>query len=264
MESSNTDAYKPEEMILRVENASIVKGNRDSATTFGLAVLAGSFIALGALFYTFVVHDSELSYSLTRLLGGLVFSLGLILVIVSGAELFTGNNLLVMAWADRKITLGQLLANWGVVFVGNFVGALSIVFLVWLSGHWHINQGMLGEKVVAIAVSKANLSWQDAFFRGVLCNILVCLAVWLCFACRSVTDKILVILFPITAFVCLGFEHSVANMYFLPAGMLAGAGPSISASAMNLIAVTLGNIVGGGGCVALVYWFIYLRPRKQS
>lgn len=276
------DAYTPAEMALRVEKAGVGKVALDSATMFALAVLAGAFIALGAIFYTFVVHDASLSLVASKLLGGLVFCLGLILVVIAGAELFTGNNLIVMACVDGKVTTGQLLRNWGIVFTGNFVGALIMVLLIYLSGHWATDE--LVTTAIMIANKKVNLSFSEALVRGILCNVLVCLAVWLCFAGHSVTDKILAILFPITAFVALGFEHSVANMYFIPAGLvlvndlsiapvvtqLSGAGVELGQLTIkgfllnNLLPVTIGNMIGGGLFVGTVYWFIYLRRHESK
>ena len=269
------DAYAPAQMAARVEKVGITKGNLNFLSTFVLAVLAGSFIAFGAALFTYVIHDSPLSAGLTKLIGGVVFCLGLVLVIVAGAELFTGNSLLVMAYVSRKITLKQLLRNWGIVFVGNLVGSLAIVALVWQTGQWTSGSSAVGAKVVAIANGKVNLTIAQALSRGILCNILVCLAVWLCFSGRSVTDKILAIIFPITAFVALGFEHSIANMYFIPAGLVAmkdpgavaalGAGTNLTNLTVsgfllrNLLPVTIGNIIGGGLFVGAVYWFVYLR-----
>ena len=198
---------------------------------------------------------------------------------VAGAELFTGNNLIVMAFVSHKITLRQLILNWGVVFIGNLFGALGVVLLIFLSGHWFERGGAVGQAALAIADHKVNLGFMQAIVLGILCNILVCLAVWLCYSARSVTDKILAVLFPITAFVALGFEHSVANMYLIPAGLvlkhssdmanhvetLAVAGQDLSALTLpgfllnNLLPVTIGNIIGGGLFVAAVYWFVYLR-----
>ena len=274
MENFSIDAYTPKEIAQRIEKVSISKSTLDPLRVFALSLLAGAFIAFAAVFYTIVIHDSTLSSGITRLLGGLVFCLGLILVIVAGAELFTGNNLLVMAFVDKKITLKQLMLNWGIVFFGNLIGSLGIVFLIYLSDQWLMNGGALGAKAVIIANSKVNLEFVPAFARGILCNALVCMAVWMCFACHSVTDKVLTILFPITGFVAMGFEHSVANMYFIPAGILAQMNPDImqvvgsSANVSNLdlmgfmhnmLPVTLGNIVGGSVFVGMVYWFIYLR-----
>jgi formate transporter len=279
MESFEIDAYAPAQMAARVEKAGIIKGNLDFISTFTLAVLAGAFIAFGAVLYTYVIHDSQLSLGLTKLIGGLVFCLGLILVIIAGAELFTGNNLIVMAYVSRKVTLEQLLRNWIIVFVGNLVGSLGIVFLIWLSRQWTSTDSAVGVKALMIANGKVNLAFWQAFSKGILCNILVCLAVWLCFSGRSVTDKILAIIFPITAFVALGFEHSVANMYFIPAGLLIKQSPQVLEAAQNalgqapdlsrltipgflihnLLPVSIGNIIGGGFLVAVIYWFVYLR-----
>ena len=279
MEKLDIDAYAPAQMAARVEEAGIVKGNLDATSTFTLAVLAGAFIAFGAVLYTYVIHDSPLSIGLTKLVGGLVFCLGLILVIVAGAELFTGNSLIVMAYVSRKITLRQLLRNWVIVFAGNLVGSLGIVFLIWLSGQWSARNSAVGVEALIIANDKVSLGFWQALSRGILCNILVCLAVWLCFSGRSVTDKILAIIFPITAFVALGFEHSIANMYFVPAGLLIKQSPEALAAAQNvlgqtpdlsrlsiagfivnnLLPVTLGNIIGGGFLVGAIYWFVYLR-----
>jgi formate/nitrite transporter len=206
---------------------------------------------------------APLSFGLSRLLGGMTFSLGLVLVVVGGAELFTGNNLIAMAWAAGKVTTGQVLRNWLWVYLGNLLGALGTVVLVLLAGVNGLADGAVGETAVRIARAKVSLDPVAAFARGVLCNVLVCLAVWLCMGARGVADKILAILFPITAFVACGFEHSIANMYFLPVGLAltsGGAAPiSLGDVITNLELVTLGNILGGTVLVALVYWFVYLR-----
>jgi len=199
MDDFNIDAYSPAQMAERVENAGVCKTRQCTLTIFALAMLAGAFIALGAVFYTFVVQQPIISTGLTLLLGGLVFCLGLILVIVAGAELFTGNNLVIMAYADHRITLKQLAVNWGVVYIGNLIGALIIVFLVYFSGHW--SGSGAGAKALMIANHKVNLAFHEALVRGILCNVLVCLAVWLCFAARRVSGKILAIVFPIGGFV---------------------------------------------------------------
>jgi formate/nitrite transporter len=274
METSSVDAYSPKQIAARIEDLGTVKSQGDPLRVFALAILAGAFIALGAMFYTLVTYDATgFPAGVMRLLGGLVFSLGLILVIVAGAELFTGNNLIVMAYVDGKVSLSQLLRNWLIVFTGNFLGALGIVFLVSVSGHWHIGSDALAHKALLIANAKVNLTWLEAFSRGVLCNILVCLAVWLCFAGRTVVDKILAIIFPVSAFVAMGFEHCVANMFFIPAGLIIKqmGGMEVSSAlnldnlttiefiTSNLIPVTLGNIIGGSVFVGLFYWFIYLR-----
>jgi formate/nitrite transporter len=254
------DAYAPAEIAARVERAGIGKARLPAMSLLALAMLAGAFIAFGAMLYTLVVTGSDLGFGLTRLIGGIAFSLGLILVIVGGAELFTGNALIVMAAASRQVSVAALLRNWGIVYVGNFVGSLGAVILVYLSGTLALEAGAVGGTAREIAQAKLALPADQAFFRGVLCNALVCLAVWLCFSARDVAGKVLAIVWPISAFVALGFEHSVANMYLIPIGMLAGAAPDVIGFAHNLFWVTLGNIVGGAGGVALVYWTIYLRP----
>ena len=279
MKNFDIDAYTPAQMAARVEKAGIVKGNLDFLSMFTLSIVAGAFIAFGAILYTYVIHDSSLSLGLTKLLGGLVFCLGLILVIVAGAELFTGNNLIVMAYVSRKISLQRLLRNWTIVFCGNLAGSLAMVFLVSQSGQWTEAGASVGVKALMIANGKVNLTFVQALSRGILCNVLVCLAVWLCFSGRSVTDKVLAIIFPITAFVALGFEHSVANMYFVPAGLVLKQNPQVLSAAgkmlgqvpglsrltipgfliRNLLPVTLGNIIGGGFLVGIIYWFVYLR-----
>ncbi|NQV56166.1 MAG: formate/nitrite transporter family protein, partial [Rhodospirillales bacterium] len=183
-------------------------------------------------------------------------------VVVGGGELFTGNNLVVMAWADKQTTTKKLLRNWVLVYFGNFVGAAAMAVMIHLSGVFAAADGAVAGAAIRIAEAKIALPFMEAFFRGILCNALVCLAVWLCFAAHSVSGKILSIIFPISAFVALGFEHSVANMYFIPVGYLLGAdGVTIGSFAANLVPVTLGNIVGGSAFVALVYWVIYLRGK---
>lgn len=256
------DDYGPAEMAQRVEAAGVAKATRETLPTLVLAVLAGAFIALGAVFYTVVITSSGLGFGPERLLGGVAFSLGLILVIVGGAELFTGNCLIVFAWADRKITGAQLMRNWALVYAGNFVGATATAIMIYASGIFDLNGGAVGATAARIAEAKMALAPMEAFFRGILCNVLVCLAVWLCLSARSVVSKVVAIIFPITAFVALGFEHSVANMYILPAGWLAGASTvTLGGYASNLMIVTAGNIIGGGVLVALVYWIVYRQPR---
>jgi len=255
------DAYSPPQIAARVRDLGVAKLRQEASRTFALAVLAGAFIGLGALLYTVVITGSTLVFGATRLLGGVGFSLGLILVVIAGAELFTGNNLVTMAWASRLVTLRELLRSWAIVYVGNLVGALATVALV-VAGRVHeFADGAIGETVRAIAAQKLALGASQAFALGVLCNALVCLAVWLSLASGSVTDKVLAIVFPIAAFVAIGFEHSVANMFLLP-WALALEGPdqaSIVSAVSNILVVTLGNVVGGTLLVAGVYWTIYLR-----
>jgi formate transporter len=258
------DAYQPKEIAARLENAGMTKAGAGALQLFVLALLAGAFIAFGAMLFTVTITGSELGLGPTRLLGGLAFCLGLILVVVGGAELFTGNALIVMAWADGKVSLKALLRNWGIVFVGNAVGALGAAVMMHGSATLQIGGGAVGETATAIALGKLALDPVPAFLRGILCNALVCLAVWLCFAARSVSGKILAILFPITAFVAVGFEHSIANLYLIPIGMLhAGKWDTVGLIG-NLVPVTLGNIVGGGVFVALVYYLVYLRPSRDE
>lgn len=259
------DAYAPPQIASLVEAAGVRKVSMPLLSILALGVLAGAFIAFGGMFFTLVVTESGLGFGPERLLGGLAFSLGLILVVVGGAELFTGNNLIVMAWADNKVSTGQLLGNWALVYIANFAGALGTAVIVHYSGILELGGGAVARTASNIAIAKAELSFTEAFCRGLLCNALVCLAVWLCFAAHHVSGKILAIVFPISAFVALGFEHSVANMYLIPAGLLAGAsGIGIGEFFGNLLPVTLGNIVGGSGFVALVYWIVYLRPKADS
>ena len=214
--------------------------------------------------------DAEVSFAVARLLGGLVFSLGLALVLVGGAELFTGNNLIVMAWASGRVSMARMLRNWAIVYLGNLVGALGLVVLVVLSRHLEMNNGRLAQAVIDTANAKIRPDLVTLFFKGVLCNVLVCMAVWLAYAGRSVTDKIVGLVLPISAFVAAGFEHCIANLYFLPLAWVivhTGVAPAtIDVSAItvagivhNLVPVTLGNIVGGAGLVGFVYWAIYRK-----
>lgn len=250
----------PARIAVLVEQVGVAKVSLPAYKMLTLAFLAGAFIAFGAMFYTVTVTGSELGLGPTRLLGGMAFSLGLVLIVLGGAELFTGNALITLAWADRKVTTSQLLTNWCLVYIGNLAGALSMALMAHWSGALEIGGGGVAASAGAIAQAKAALPFAQAFLRGVLCNTLVCLAVWLCFAARTVPGKVYAIVFPISAFVALGFEHSVANMYLIPVGVLAGAeGVSLADIAHNLFAVTLGNIVGGAGLVSLVYWLVYLR-----
>ena len=257
------DAYTPAEMTKHVESIGVTKAKLPNVKLLVLAILAGALIAFGGMFYTLVITKSGLGFGPERLLGGIAFSLGLILVVVGGAELFTGNNLIVMAWADRKITTVQLLRNWFFVYLGNFVGALATALIVSWSVLFELGNGAVAETAIRIAEAKVNLSFDQAFIKGVLCNVLVCLALWLCFAAHTVASKILAIVFPVSAFVALGFEHSVANMYLIPVGMLAGATQvTVMGFFENLAFVTLGNIVGGSVLVALVYWLAYVKFDK--
>jgi formate transporter FocA len=276
----SVDALLPRAMAEKAEEVGVKKAAMDCVRLLALAVLAGAFIALGAVFSTTVAAGAStaLPYGLVRLLTGVVFSLGLILVIVGGAELFTGNNLIVMAWANRRVSTARLLRNWVIVYFGNFVGAFSTAGLVYLSGQYAFGNGSVGATALATANAKTGLGFGQAVVLGVLCNGLVCLAVWLSYSGRTTTDKILAIVPPIAAFVAAGFEHSVANMYFIPVGLFIKAGapepfwsaigktagdyPDLTWGGLflnNLLPVSLGNIIGGAVLVGAVYWFVYLR-----
>ena len=275
---SGLDALPPPAMARRAEQVGEAKASLPTLTILALSVLAGAFIALGAIFATTVMSNGDtFAYGVNRLLGGLTFSLGLILVVVAGAELFTGNNLIVMAWASRRVSTGRLLGNWALVWVGNFAGAIATAGIMYFTRQYTFGHGAVGETALTIANTKTGLGWGQAFALGIFCNALVCLAVWLSYGARTVTDKILAIVFPISAFVASGFEHSVANMYFISIGLfvkhdqawltsLGSSAPDTSNITWanflwgNLVPVTLGNVVGGGLMVGLVYWFIYLRP----
>jgi formate/nitrite transporter len=285
------DALLPPDMAVKAETIGVKKANMAAGKLFLLAILAGAFIALGAIFATtvsagtitikdafgFVTASSALPYGITRLVAGVTFTLGLILVVVGGAELFTGNNLIIMAYMSRKISLGQLLRNWGIVYVGNFVGSILTALIMFATDQYMQGNGAVGLNALNMANAKTGLTFLPALASGVMCNALVCLAVWLVYSAHSTTDKILAIIPPISAFVAAGFEHSVANMYFIPIGLFIKAWGSASffqsigksASdfsnltwgnfAGNLIPVTIGNIIGGAVMVGIVYWIIYLR-----
>lgn len=264
--SYTADAHQPRDIARMVERLGVTKARTDSVTLGALAVLAGAFVSLGALFFTVVVTGSSLGFGVTRVLGGVSFCLGLVLVVVAGAELFTGNNLLAMAWASRLIGTRDVLRNWLLAYVGNVIGCLGTVLFVAWADVASLGGGAVGETAIQVAGAKASLSLGEAFARGLLCNALVCLAVWLAMGGRSVTDKILAILFPITAFVSIGLEHSIANWFFLPFGLALDTQGSVSVvgAARNLVAVSAGNIVGGTLLVAAVYWVAYLRGAPRS
>lgn len=256
----NHDAYRPAKIAALVESAGVAKAHLPALQMFVLAILAGAFIGFGAVAYTTVMTGVDASYGPARVLGGVVFSLGLILVVIGGAELFTGNALMVMAAVDRKITLRLLLRSWSVVYVGNFFGAAGLAIAFGLSG---LLDGPIGNTAAKIPEAKAALAPLEAFVQGALCNALVCLAIWLSFAARTAAGKVLAILWPISGFVLLGLEHSVANMYFFPQGWLAGSEVTVSDAITNLLWVTLGNIAGGAGGVALAYRFAYLGQTSR-
>ncbi len=254
----DNDAYKPAEIAALIETAGVAKARLPFGQMFTLAVLAGAFIGFGGAAYLMVMTGADPGFGPARLLGGLAFSLGLILCIVGGAELFTGNALMTMAAVDRKITLGQLMRNWVTVYFGNLVGAVALAVAFWLTG---LLQAPFGATAAKIAMAKISMTPMVYLAKGALCNALVCLAVWLTFSSRDTTGKILAILWPISAFVLLGMEHSVANMFLIPLGFLAGADVSAGPALAALFWVTLGNVIGGAGGVALAYRYAYLGKR---
>jgi formate/nitrite transporter len=278
------DALLPAEMASKAADIGVRKAAMGVVPTFVLAILAGAFIALGAAFATTVAAGATglLPFGIVRLVAGVAFSLGLILVIVGGAELFTGNNLLAMAWAAGRISVASIVRNWAIVYAGNLVGAVGTAVLVVVAGQYLFGDGAVGAVALSTAAAKAGLDPLRAFVLGMLCNGLVCLAVWLTYSARTTTDRILAIVPPISAFVAMGFEHSVANMYFIPIGILIrflapgsfwgaiGRGPDdytgLDAAGLigNLVPVTLGNIVGGTVLVAAVYWLVYLRDHGRG
>jgi formate/nitrite transporter len=281
LNTTGIDAPLPPEMALACEAAGAAKANQDMIGLVVLGLLAGAFIAFGALFMTVVMTGSgELPWGVARLLGGLVFSLGLILVIVGGAELFTGDSLMIVACASRRISIGLLLRAWLLVYVGNLAGAITTAALVFLSGQHGFDGGGVGKTALALASAKASLPTIQLFFLAVLCNVLVCLAVWMSFGARSLSDKVMIIIPPITAFVAAGFEHSVANLYFLPyalaikfwagaefwtaIGQSAADYPALTVgnAVRNIVVTTVGNLIGGSLMVGAVYWFVYLRRRR--
>ncbi len=295
MSEIRIDALLPGEMATRAEYLGVRKAEMPALTMFTLAVMAGAFISLGAIFATtvsaggmsvtaadgVVAFNTGLPYGVTRLLTGLVFCLGLILVVVGGAELFTGNNMIVMAWASKKVSTYALLRNWGIVYAGNFVGAIGTAILMLWSKQYMFGSSSVGVAALKIAVGKSSLEFWQALALGILCNALVCLAVWLTYSARSTIDKIMAIIFPITAFVAAGFEHSIANMYFVPYALFIQMfDPEFVASVAdkvpglenltwnafflnNLIPVTIGNIIGGAVLVAAVYWSVFLRNKDK-
>ncbi|MFN2176428.1 MAG: formate transporter FocA [Anaerolineales bacterium] len=277
VEEQKIDAFTPPEMATRAVEAGTKKAALDIPMMFTLAVLAGAFIAMGAVFSVTVTEGmGALPYGLVRLFSGLAFTLGLILVIVAGSELFTGNNLIIMAYLSKRVSLQQLLRNWFIVYLGNFTGAMIIVLLMFFTKQYTFRNGAIGLIMLNIGESKTSLGFIQAIALGIACNVLVCLAVWMCFSARSTIDKILAIIPPIVAFVASGFEHSVANMYFIPAGLFIKyfGNPDFfnmiqktpidfirltwrNFFLANLFPVTIGNIIGGALMVGFVYWYLY-------
>jgi len=281
----------PAQMARVAEDSSVAKASNRPLKSFLLGLTGGGFIALGFVFFTTTqVGAQDMPWGVARLLGGLVFSVGIVLVVLTGAELFTSSTLTLTARASGRITWGQLLKNWGVVYVANFIGALTVVALVFLGGTWRSADGGWGSVVLNSSLAQVSHSFLEAFVLGILCNLMVCLAIWAAYSGRTTTDTILAITMPIALFVAAGFEHSVANMFMIPLGLLikdtAGADFWAEAglaqgdfSALtwdaflvdNLLPVTLGNIVGGGVMIGILYWTIFhhldapeLRPEHDE
>ena len=289
------DTIVPSEMARRAEQTGVRRASMDVLSIFVLSLLAGAFISFGAIFATTVTAGSisigpagdgaamtaALPYGISRLLTGLVFSVGLIMVVVGGAELFTGNTLLIMAWASRKVTTRAVLLNWLVAFTGNCIGTIGTAALVFLSTQYTFGNGAVGLVALNTANSKAALAFVPALTLGILCNALVCVAVWMCFSARTTIDRVVTVVPPIAAFAAAGFEHSIANAYFLPIGLFIKSGapdsfwasigktaadfPALTWSNFligNMLPVTIGNIIGGSLMVGAVYWFVYLRTAR--
>ncbi|MDT8371091.1 MAG: formate/nitrite transporter family protein [Gammaproteobacteria bacterium] len=278
--SKFADAFTPAEVAQKVKTLGVAKANMSLFPLLILSMMAGAFIAFGAMYYTLVMTDPSAAYGASKLLGGIAFSLGFILVVIAGGELFTGNNLIVMAWANKRITLLCLLKNWGLVYLGNAVGALVMVYLVFVSGFLEGHHHAIGATALKLGLAKVDLTTTEAFVRGVFCNALVCLASWMVYASRTVMDKVIAVVFPISAFVAMGFEHCIANIFMIPVALVASLNPetvaatglgvdalqnlTISGFLSNLIPVTLGNIFGGTIMVGMSLYVIYLYDHNAK
>jgi formate transporter len=297
--SISVDAFLPPAMAAKAEDIGVKKANLNALNMFALAILAGAFIGIGAIFATTVSAGSMaistsagdaafktgLPYGVTRLLTGLAFTVGLILVVVGGAELFTGNNLITMAFMSKKVKLAGLLRNWGIVYAGNFVGSIITALIVFFGKQYTFGSNSIGLATLNIGNTKCGYSFIQAIALGIMCNALVCMAIWMCYSARTTTDKILAIIPPIACFVAAGFEHSVANMYFIPIALFVknfdtkvydaivanlNAGKDFANLTWdkffinNLLPVTIGNIIGGAIMVGLIYWFVYLRKQTAK
>ncbi|TCT37844.1 formate transporter FocA [Martelella mediterranea] len=284
MQHLNFDAFPPHVMAKKAEDVGVAKATKDPVSSFLSAVTAGAFIGIAFIFYTVVTTgNADMGWGANKMLGGLSFSLGLMLVVILGADLFTSTVLTVVARASRKITWSQLFKNWALVYCGNFVGAFGLVLIMQAARHYEGDSGLLGLNYMHIAQHKLHHTFIQAVALGIMCNVLVCLGVWMTYAARTVTDKLLAVVLPVAMFVAAGFEHCVANMFQVPMAILTknGASPEFWEKAganiadyadltwsnfilHNLIPVTIGNIIGGGLFVGLVYWFIYLRPSVRD
>jgi formate transporter len=254
---ASVEALAPPDMARRLETITVRRTMLPTTSLIVLGLLGGAYIAFGGALATLVLTDNGLGFGLGRLAAGVAFSLGLMLLVIGGGELFTGNNLMIAALANGKITVRCVSRNWLLVYVSNAIGALLMALTIHHSGI--LDSGGVKATAIKIAEAKTQLGFGPAFLRGVLCNVLVCLAVWLSLAARSVEGKAVAIVFPIAAFVALGFEHCIANLYLLPIGALSGGHIDLAGALYNLIPVTLGNTVGGVG-VAIAYWLVYVRP----
>ena len=277
-QSVSIDTILPADMALRAEQSGVRRASADSLTVLVLSAMGGAFIAFGAIFATTVsAGSSALPYGLAKLLSGIVFALGFVMVVVAGAELFTGNNLIVMAWASGKVRTRSLLLNWLITFTGNCFGAVATAALMLFTTQYTFGAGAVGLAALTTANSKAALAFAPALALGIMCNALVCLASWMCYSARTAVDRVAIIVLPIAAFVTAGFEHSIANAYFIPMGLFIKATapdsfwtsigktgadfPALTWAGClgNLVPVAIGNIIGGSLLVAAVYWFVYLR-----
>jgi len=271
---------KPFEIATAVSESGLRKTQLSPNKILVLAILAGAYIGFGAHLATTVTMDMIplVGIGLTNLVSGAVFSVGLILVVLGGAELFTGNNLIILSYLDNRSSLFSVLKNWFTAYIGNFIGSILLASIIFAGGFYSMGGYALGARALAIANGKVNLPFIQLVARGILCNWLVCMAVWLATSADDTIGKIFACFFPITAFVASGFEHSIANMFFVPMGIMLRAVPEITAQAginlsnltwggflfRNLIPVTIGNLIGGGFFVATLYWYTYLKPRKQK
>jgi formate/nitrite transporter len=276
---NDVNFFPPKDVAAKMCETGVGKCKLPILKMFILAILAGVYIAFVAQLFLIVGSDSTLGFGFTRFLSASVFTVGLMMVVVGGAELFTGNNLVLIAALDKKVTWGELLKNWVVVYIGNFVGSIILAAFLFWGGTWSLNGNLVGANALKVALSKTSLTFAQAFFRGILCNWLVCMAVWMAMASKDVIGKLFAIYFPIMAFVASGFEHSVANMFFIPYGIFLKGNPKVLEAAgktladlanlnwgtlftVNLIPVTLGNLVGGAIFVGAVYWYVYLLSKK--
>ena len=275
---SSSDDLTPPEVAEKVVNTATKKVTLKSYQTLVLAVMGGVFIGLGSMFASALsANGTSIPYGINMFIKGFAFTLGLVAVLIAGAELFTGNMLMIVALLDRKIKLGALLRNWSLVYFGNFIGALLFALAIASSKHYTFGDGAVAENIFAIANAKTGLDFFSALLLGILCNFCVCLAAWMAYSSRSSSGKIVVMTLPIIALVAGGFEHSIANMYFIPVAFLIrlfnpafvsqlGTFENLTLSRFflnNLLPVTIGNMIGGAFFIGTVYWFAYLRKSKS-